>query len=141
MCKPNLLARIFLLFLSLFSVQASTMVHAQAINSEPLYNRITPPASQDVITPEFVQSDSFIPGLINFLFDLFVRRMLPWLVAVMVIFIIWAGYNYIFAGGDSGKVKQAKDMILYAIIAIIIAFAAYSIITIMNDLILNYRPT
>ena len=49
------------------------------------------------------------------------------IIAVLVIVI--AGQRYLTAGGDPGKLKQAKDMILYAVIALIVAGLAYAIVT------------
>jgi hypothetical protein len=48
------------------------------------------------------------------------------ILAVLVIVI--AGQRYITAGGDSAKVKQAKDMILYAVVGIVVAGLAWAII-------------
>lgn len=107
------------------------------IDNRPIYERLTPPSSQDVLQPSFATSNPSVAGLVNFLFDLFVRRLLPWLVALMVIIMTWAGFNYVMAQGDSAKLKQAKDMILFGIIAMVIAMAALSIITILNNILTN----
>ncbi|MBI4835823.1 MAG: hypothetical protein HY817_01030 [Candidatus Abawacabacteria bacterium] len=110
------------------------------VDSRPIYQRIVPPSEQDVFAPAFARgSNPSISSFVNFLFDLLVRKLLPWMVAVMVLLITWAGYNYIMAQGDSGKLKQAKDMILYSIIAIVLAVAALSIITILNNILTNAR--
>jgi len=76
----------------------------------------------------------------NFLFDLLVRRILPLIVGVMVIFIVWGGYQYIMAAGDPAKVKQARDIILYSIIAMILALSALTIVTVLNTLLLETTP-
>ena len=47
-------------------------------------------------------------------------------VAVMVI--ILGGVQYTTSAGDSGKVKKAKDTIMYGIIGLIVALMAYSIV-------------
>lgn len=44
--------------------------------------------------------------------------------AIAVLFIIWAAYLYLTAGGDEEKFKKAKTNLLYAIIAIVIALLA-----------------
>lgn len=46
---------------------------------------------------------------------------------IFVILIIYAGYNWMTAGGDEGKVTKAKDTLQRAIIGLIIIVAAYSI--------------
>lgn len=48
--------------------------------------------------------------------------------AVSVIMLIWGGLRYILSGGDSKKITDAKNTVLYAIIGLIIAFLAYAII-------------
>ncbi len=123
--------------LAVFS-QLLLTAHAQ-VDSRPIYERISTPNSADLLVPSFATSNPTIAAFVNFLFDLFVRRMLPWLAAVMVLLIIWAGYIYIMANGDSAKIKQAKDMILYSIIAMVLAIAALSIITILNNVITAAR--
>lgn len=46
---------------------------------------------------------------------------------IFVVLIVLAGYNWMTAGGDSGKVEKAKDTIMKAIIGLVIIVAAYSI--------------
>lgn len=48
--------------------------------------------------------------------------------AVSVIVIIIAGFMYVTSGGDSGNVKKAKDMLLYAVVGIIVALLAFAIV-------------
>ena len=46
---------------------------------------------------------------------------------IAVIFIIIGGINYKTSQGDPGKVKKAKDTVLYGIIGLIIALLAFAI--------------
>ena len=46
-----------------------------------------------------------------------------------VLVIVFAGQRLITSSGDPGKIKQAKDMILWAVVGIIIAVLAWAIIT------------
>ncbi len=48
--------------------------------------------------------------------------------ALSVIMLIWGGLRYILSGGDSKKITDAKNTILYAIIGLAIAFLSYAII-------------
>lgn len=48
--------------------------------------------------------------------------------AVSVLMLIWGGLRYIISGGDSKKITDAKNTILYAIIGLVIAVFAYAII-------------
>lgn len=56
---------------------------------------------------------------------------------IAVIFIIIGGVKYMTSTGDAGKVKQAKDTILYAVIGLIICALAFAIVNwtigILND--------
>ncbi len=45
-----------------------------------------------------------------------------------VIMLIVAGINYILAGGDSEKIKKGKDIIYWALVAIIFAVMAFAIV-------------
>ena len=44
-----------------------------------------------------------------------------------VIIIVVAGILYATSGGDSGRVKQAKDAILYAVVVLIVIMMAFVI--------------
>ena len=47
---------------------------------------------------------------------------------ISVIMLIWGGLRYILSGGDSKKVTDAKNTILYAIIGLIISILAFAIV-------------
>ena len=53
---------------------------------------------------------------------------------VAVIVIIMGGISYMTSSGDAGKVKKAKDTILYGIIGLIIVVLAFAIV---NFVIVN----
>lgn len=57
--------------------------------------------------------------------------------AVSVIMLIWGGLRYIISGGDSKKITDAKNTILYAIIGLIIALLSYAIIQFVLDSIVS----
>lgn len=48
--------------------------------------------------------------------------------AISVIMLIWGGFRYIISGGDSKKITDAKNTILYAIIGLVIAVLAFAIV-------------
>ena len=50
-----------------------------------------------------------------------------WVGIIAVIFIIIGGVNYTMSQGDPGKVKKAKDTILYAVIGLIVSLLAFAI--------------
>ena len=47
---------------------------------------------------------------------------------ISVIMLVYGGLRYILSGGDSKKVTEAKNTILYAIIGLIISLLAYAIV-------------
>ena len=47
---------------------------------------------------------------------------------VCVVVIIIGGINYMTSSGDAGKVKKARDTILYGIIGLIICILAFAIV-------------
>ena len=59
-------------------------------------------------------------------------NILNWIVGILgivaVIVIIIGGVNYMTSAGDAGKVKKAKDTILYGIIGLIVAALAFAIV-------------
>jgi len=48
--------------------------------------------------------------------------------AISVAMLVWGGLRYIISGGDSKKITDAKNTILYALLGLIIAFFAYAIV-------------
>ena len=50
-----------------------------------------------------------------------------WMAVVAVGFIVYGGYLYVLSSGDPGKIKQAKDTLLYAIIGVIVVLIAFVI--------------
>lgn len=50
------------------------------------------------------------------------------LIAVAVLFVIYAAYLYLTSAGDAEKVKSASNYILYAVIAVVVALASRGII-------------
>ena len=47
---------------------------------------------------------------------------------VAVVMIILGGVQYTTSAGDSGRVKKAKDTIMYGIIGLVVALLAYAIV-------------
>ncbi|PIR93770.1 hypothetical protein COT97_04885 [Candidatus Falkowbacteria bacterium CG10_big_fil_rev_8_21_14_0_10_39_11] len=56
---------------------------------------------------------------------------------VLMIIIIYGGILYMLAGGDSGKVTKAKDMIIQGILGMVIIGLAYAISTYIIDLLIK----
>ena len=59
---------------------------------------------------------------------------------ISIIMLIWGGLRYILSGGDSKKVTDAKNTILYAIIGLVVALLAYAIVNFVINAI-GSEPT
>jgi hypothetical protein len=51
--------------------------------------------------------------------------------AIAVLMIIIGGVRYVVSGGDQGSISGAKNTILYAVIGLIVAVAAYAIVNLV----------
>lgn len=68
----------------------------------------------------FEGSTAIVPRIIN---------LMLFIVGVLAIFMmIYGGIRYVLSGGDNGKVKDAKNTILYAIVGLIVAILGYAIV-------------
>ena len=54
---------------------------------------------------------------------------------VAVVVIIFGGVQYMTSAGDSGKVKKAKDTILYGVVGLIICIIAAAIVNFVGGVI------
>ena len=66
-------------------------------------------------------------GSVSDIIGTVVNVLLFLLGAVCVIMIIFGGFRYVTSKGDQSAVKAAKDTILYAVVGLIVAIAAYAI--------------
>ena len=62
-----------------------------------------------------------------------VGHIIQWITGILglvcVIIVIIGGIQYMTSSGDSGKVKKAKDTILYGVIGMVICVLAFAITT------------
>lgn len=60
---------------------------------------------------------------------------------VSVIMLLYGGLRYVLSGGDSKKVTDAKNTVLYAIIGLIISILSYAIVNfVLNAIGLSSLP-
>lgn len=68
-----------------------------------------------------------------------IEKLSGWMYSVLiglaVVFIILAAYQFLMAGGDSEKVTKAKNSILYAVLAVVVALLATGIVKIVQELL------
>ena len=68
-------------------------------------------------------------------------NLFSWIVRVMaVIFIIYGGFRYVTSGGDAGKITNAKNTIVYALIGLIIAVLAQVIVKTVLSKVTSEKP-
>lgn len=89
----------------------------------------TPGGANQVNISNTTNIVAIIERVFNFLFTI--------LMFLAGIFLVYAGYVYLTAAGDAEKVTQAKNIIIYAVVAIIIGMVAWSIPTLINYVLLN----
>lgn len=53
--------------------------------------------------------------------------------AIAVLMIILGGIRYTLSGGDQGAITSAKNTILYAVVGLVVAVAAYAIVNFVLD--------
>lgn len=77
------------------------------------------------------ETDSLVQNVTNIL-----NGVIAVLGLVCVVVIIIGGVNYMTSAGDAGKVKKAKDTILYGIIGLIVCILAFAIVNfVINNII------
>ncbi len=75
----------------------------------------------------------------NAQFDIlkFVTQVLSWafglLIVIAVLFIVYAAFLYITAAGEDDKIKQAKNYIVYAVIALVVGAISQALIAIVRN--------
>ena len=61
-------------------------------------------------------------------------NILLWVIGILaVIMIIWSGFRYIWSNGDSSKITNAKNTLIYSIVGLVIAIMAYAIVNFVYD--------
>lgn len=70
------------------------------------------------------QSGKTVDGLVKNVINL----MLGLIGLLSVIMIIYAGLKYVISEGDSTKIKQAKQILTYAIVGLVVALLAFAIV-------------
>jgi uncharacterized membrane protein YozB (DUF420 family) len=56
------------------------------------------------------------------------------LIAISVIFLLYAGYTFVTAGGDASKIETARNTLIFAIIGIVVAFLSLGIYNLLKGL-------
>lgn len=73
-------------------------------------------------------SDAQVPNVVTNI----IRGVISVLGVVAVVVIVFAGQRYIVAQGDPGKVTQARNMLIYAVIGLVVAILAFAIVSFLQ---------
>ena len=122
MTKPYKLILSFLLLTTVLAVVITPQVQAKA-------NTILDGITKTVGGTDLQTNKTNLPTFIGSLVQIF----LGFLGIIAVILIIYAGYMWLTAGGDSAKVQKAKDYIKNTIIGIVIILISYIITSFVID--------
>lgn len=57
-----------------------------------------------------------------------IRYVLGFIGILAVAALIWGGFLYLTSGGNENQIKQAKSVITYAIVGLVLALASYIIV-------------
>ncbi len=89
---------------------------------QPLFSSLAIDKLEDKVTDPLGNKDltGLITSIVEYAFDL--------VGIIAVIMVIYGGFLYITSAGDETKAKQATSTLTYAIIGIIVAFAAIIIV-------------
>lgn len=82
------------------------------------------------VSPAFASNLNPISGTTDFkdLLDKLVSTVLGFLGIIATLYLIYAGFKYVTAGGDSKKAGEAKEGITHAIIGIVVALIGYLLV-------------
>ncbi len=80
-----------------------------------------------VVPPSYVDFNGLINSVINWAFGLIIVGA-----AIMIMF---AAVRYLMAGANEEHAKSAKNLIIYAVIAIVVAFVARALVSLVRQLL------
>lgn len=123
---------LFIAFLIIIGVAASatpTQLYAQAQDNSPRLDIFTPGSEE---LPHIVEPDQDAPGgPFGALISQFLRIALVVAGLLVLLNLIIGAFNWISAGGDTGKLEKARTRIMNSIIGIIVLAAAMAILQLL----------
>ena len=116
-------AAVFVVALSVAGVSAVVSPTASATKAKGNYNL---GSGMNAAKTTDQQDSLFDPQ--DGIFKRIIEILLFLIGAISVIMLVYGGIQYTLSSGDSGKVTNAKNTILYAIVGIIVAILSYAIV-------------
>lgn len=92
--------------------------------------------AQDATT-QVAEAAGFFSGDLYEIIGRFIKFFLGFLGVIALLLTLYAGYLWMTAGGDDGKVDEAKTILRNAVIGLLIIMSAYAIVTFIFDGILG----
>jgi NAD/NADP transhydrogenase beta subunit len=92
---------------------------------------LTPPPAEDDVTKGTAPPTNSVETAINNIMNWFFVIVL----IVAVIFLLWAGFLFITAGGDPDKVNTARQNVMYAMVGVAVAVLAKGIVSLVQGLV------
>jgi len=94
------------------------------------YLSLTLPGSQTITAPNGIPSGGI--DLVSTIFSNALTIMIILCIVLALIFIVYAGIQWITSGGDKTKLQAARAKLTWAIVGIIIALAAFFIVSLIG---------
>lgn len=95
---------------------------------------LTPVLAHAQINPSAVSGNITIARIFQRLSQVF-NRIIPFLVLLATVVFIWGVVKYITAGADEKKVEEAKNIILWGIIALAVMLMVWGFVNVLIDAI------
>jgi hypothetical protein len=92
---------------------------------------LTPPPAEEDVTKGTAPPTNSVETAINNIMNWFFVIVL----IVAVIFLLWAGFLFITAGGDPDKVNTARQNVMYAMVGVAVAVLAKGIVSLVQGLV------
>ena len=114
-------------FVILFSLIALLILPILSFAASPAYDnlqKVGEGKGMSTANAPYVGADQY---KLSQIIGLVIQAFLSILGVLFLIYILYAGYNWMTAQGDEEKVTKAKDTIQRAVIGLIVTIAAYAI--------------
>jgi len=96
---------------------------------------ISTPIGGDILPGGTFRGEDFKDGILfSRIIPFLIKYTINLTVAISVAVLIYAGYLYITAYGDSDKHAKAQKTITYALIGLVVSITAYGIVTIITNI-------
>jgi len=107
--------------LSLFAVGGLILSPTFVLAQDIVIDEEPPPVFSDV------EAMAILPNIINFVFG--------FLLAVVVLMILVAGYMFVTGGGNPETISKARNLLMYALIGLAIAVIARGLVALVGRII------